>query len=118
MADKKMNEFKLLTNIAYIYGEEANSSQGKIPKTEFLNSIVEKKMGITVDCNEIKNSGYIAAHLWKNAPISSIAILETIAYSSDWIIQRFLVPNKSVGMFVRSFYNATTWSEWKSITLT
>lgn len=116
--DMPMNAFKIVSNTQYVYVELADGSQGKMLKTEFLNNFVERKMGITIDCNEIKGNGYIAAHLWKNGPMSAIAILETIAYSDDWIIQRFSVPGTSIRMFVRSFYNGTTWSEWKSITLT
>lgn len=40
--DIAMNAFKILTDVVYLYGEAADSSQGKIKKSTFLNGILKE----------------------------------------------------------------------------
>ncbi len=115
--DIAMNQFQVITNVEYIYGEKSDSSQGKIHKSNLLSTLVVKKSELC-DCNEIKSSSIIVGNKWSNAPYVTIAILETIAYSSDWVIQRYTVPGSPLRLYVRSFYNGSTWSNWVPITLT
>ena len=45
MAEKQdiaMNAFQIVTDVAYIYGEKSDSSQGKIKKDTFLNGIMKE----------------------------------------------------------------------------
>ena len=67
------------------------------------------------DLNTITISGYYKGYTgMTNAPVQDIAVLEVLAYSPDWIIQRF-TPIKSgkVVTYERRRHSGNTWSEWK-----
>lgn len=56
MAEKQdiaMNAFKVLTDVAYVYGEASDSSQGKIKKSDLLSLILgtREKFGIKISTN-------------------------------------------------------------------
>lgn len=69
----------------------------------------------TVDCNEMKDEGRYSAYKWKNSPYPSIGILEVFCYSNDWIVQKMYGIESESSMYIRSFYNGNTWSDWKKI---
>lgn len=115
--DIPMNTFPQATDAKFLYGEDLSGNQLKIESNKLLNIIVDGSFNATFDCNSFNFSSIIRGHIWVNAPISTIAILETIVYSKDWIIQRFSVPGENVRMFVRSFYNGNTWSNWRSVNI-
>ncbi len=117
VGDIKMNELPVTTGVKYVYVEKSDGSQGKVASENFLNAIKLYNQSVEIDCNEIKANCIIPAYRWKNAPGNTIAILETIMYNNDWIIQRFTLIDGE-GMYIRRFYNSTTWSEWKLVTLT
>lgn len=120
MAEKQdiaMNQFPIWSSMDYVYVERGNS-QGKVHKSNFLSALVLGNKNEPYDCNEIKSGCIIGSSKWINALVNTIAILETIPYSEDWIIQRFSVPGSTLRLFIRSFYNGSTWSDWKSVTLT
>lgn len=53
MAEKQdiaMNAFKVLTDVAYVYGEASDSSQGKIKKSDLISLILGtiEKLGIKI----------------------------------------------------------------------
>lgn len=53
MAEKQdiaMNAFKVLTDVAYVYGEASDSSQGKIEKSDLISLILNtrEKFGILI----------------------------------------------------------------------
>ena len=66
MAEKQdiaMNAFKVLTDVTYVYGEAADSSQGKIKKSDLLSSVLKRMSLPRYATNEIGNyddldSGY------------------------------------------------------------
>lgn len=68
--------------------------------------------------NDIKMQGvYYGYTGMTNAPVQTIATMEVIRYSGDWLIQRFM-PLYSDGthrVWQRSFYNGNTWSGWYRI---
>lgn len=120
MAEKQdiaMNQFPIWSSMDYVYVERGNS-QGKVHKSNFLSALVLGNKNEPYDCNEIKSGCIICSSKWTNSPVNTIAILETVSYSKDWLIQRFSVPGSTLRLYVRSFYNGSTWSDWKSVTLT
>ena len=120
MAEKQdiaMNQFPTWSSMDYVYVERGDS-QGKVHKSNILSAIILGNKSEPYDCNEIKSGCIICSSKWTNAPVNTIAILETIIYSEDWLIQRFSVPGSTLRLFIRSFYNGSTWSDWKSVTLT
>ena len=120
MAEKQdiaMNQFPTWPSMDYVYVERGDS-QGKVHKSNILSAIILGNKSEPYDCNEIKSGCIICSSKWNNAPVNTIAILETIIYSEDWLIQRFSVPGSTLRLFIRSFYNGSTWSDWKSVTLT
>lgn len=68
------------------------------------------------DLNNITTSGYYYGYTgMTNAPVSSgISVLEVIAYSKDWIIQRFTQVDgaRACCIWTRRKYSGTTWSDW------
>lgn len=52
MAEKQdiaMNAFKVLTDVAYVYGEATDSSQGKIKKSDLLSGVLKEMVIIAYD---------------------------------------------------------------------
>lgn len=112
-----MKDFTPVTDITYIYGEN-NGNQGKVDKTNLAGSLVEKRIGTTVDCDSIRRTCIITSSSWENAPIDRLAILETLYHSKDWILQRFSSPAGYSMLYVRSFHDGTTWGPWRKIDFT
>ena len=112
MADIKEKDMPI-ERASYIRG--INYIGNSIRVKNLMNTF--SKVGTTVDCNEMKEEGRYASNLWSNAPTTNIAILEVICYSNDWIVQKFYVipQNGALSIYVRSFYNGTTWSAWKKL---
>lgn len=112
MADLKENDMTV-RNAEYLRCLDYAGNSGIVKNIQ--NTI--GKIGTTVDCNEMKEEGRCSSNLWKNAPMSTIAILEVIRYSGDWIVQKFYVipTNGTLPIYVRSFYNGNTWSAWKKL---
>lgn len=74
--------------------------------------------GTGVDFNNYKTSGFYGIYGdCLNGPKNpvDIGILVVIAYTSDWLYQEFIVPTTGgvILKYARTFYNGTTWSEWK-----
>ena len=48
--DIAMNAFKVLTDVAYVYGEASDSSQGKIGKSDLISLLlgIREKLGIKI----------------------------------------------------------------------
>ena len=112
MADLKEKDMPI-GSASYLRGVNYNGTS--VRAKNIMNTI--SKVGTTVDCNEMKEEGRWASNLWANAPTTNIAILEVIFYTGDWIVQRFNVIPASgqLTVYVRCFYNGTTWSAWKKI---
>lgn len=65
------------------------------------------------DLNTIKTAGWYFGYTgMTNAPVQTIAVMEVLVYSPDWIVQRFTVVNGAE--YIRHWHSATTWSEWKT----
>lgn len=123
--DIAMNAFKVLTDVAYVYGEASDSSQGKIEKSNFFNLIpAYTKMypaSEEVDCNSLPYNSKVVCYKLVNGPVpNGYSFIVTTGYSPAWMTQIIstMGGNGGIRIFVRSFYNGSTWTEWKSITLT
>lgn len=70
----------------------------------------------TIDCNQKVETEIIASSKWENAPKTGIAILRTYKYSSDWIVQEFVPINSEGTIYIRKWYEGTTWTKWFQFT--
>lgn len=123
--DIAMNAFQAVTDVTYIYGEKSDSSQGKIKKGDFFNLIpAYTKMysaSEEVDCNSLPYNSKVVCYKLVNGPIpDGYSFIVTTGYSPSWMTQIIstMEGNGGIRIFVRSFYNGSTWSDWKSVTLT
>lgn len=112
MADLKENQMDIVY-ADYLRGVTYNGTSVRVKNIQNT----QDRVGTTVDCNEMKEEGRYSSNLWENAPMSTIAILEVIRYSNDWIVQKFyaIPTNGTLPIYVRSFYNGNTWSAWKKL---
>jgi len=69
-------------------------------------------LGSGNDANTFTETGFYTGYNWVNVPSSSIAALEVIKYSDDWILQRMTKIDINVQMYKRVFHSGTTWSSW------
>lgn len=70
------------------------------------------------DLNTIKTQGvYYGYTGMTNAPQQSIATMEVIRYSGDWLIQRFTCPygDGTSAKWERTYYGGSSWSSWYRI---
>ena len=89
---------------------------GLIPISAIKNRIVETKN--PCDCDSYKQWTVLAAYIWVNAPqnkTNTIAILEVIPYSKDWVIQRYTIISSNPVIYIRTYHDGTTWSDWTKI---
>ena len=114
--DIAMNQFQVITDAAYIYGEAANGSQGKIKKSD-LFSILFQDRGNVLDVNDATKSGTYKGHNIKNAPITDYGML--IVFKSGIYFYQFFLALNSYQLFVRrAIDSGLNWYEWKSISIT
>lgn len=111
MADLKENDMTTVRDAEYLRCLDYAGNSGIVKNIQ--NTI--GKIGSTVDCNEMKTEGRYATSTWKNSPYSNIGILEVIKYSNDWIVQKMYGINSTSPIYIRCFYNGTTWSTWRQI---
>ena len=70
----------------------------------------QKTMSNT-DLNTIKTAGWYYGYTgMTNAPAQTIAVMEVLVYSADWVVQRFIVVNGDE--YIRYWHSATTWTNW------
>jgi hypothetical protein len=52
-----------------------------------------------------------------NSGESGISVFDVEAYSPDWLVQtqKRIAGNGIVRLYIRSFYNGTTWGLWRPI---
>ena len=90
-----------------------------------VNTLSENISNITVVAMETANwgrdpdinsrgikSGAYGIYSSSKAPNTSIGILEVMAYSPDWILQRFTSISAEPHMWERCYYSGTTWGAW------
>lgn len=101
------------TELGYLDGVTSNVQtqlDNKAAKTHSHDTHSQKSMSNT-DLNTIKTAGWYYGYTgMTNAPAQSIAVMEVLVYSQDWIVQRFIVVNGTE--YIRYWHSATTWTDW------
>ncbi|MFQ9794571.1 MAG: pyocin knob domain-containing protein [Bacteroides uniformis] len=124
--DIKMNSFSQATDAAYIYAEAANGSQVKIKKSDLLSSLFQGRGDVTSNLDDYTTTGFygINAALYVTGVVSYGMLLVfsgvnvAEAARGNPIVQIAINGyHPAVAMKVRVRWQST-WSEWKSITLT
>lgn len=125
MAEKQdiaMNQFQVVTDVEYIYGETANGSQGKIKKSDLFASVFAYKglLSSDKDLNAISENGIYYSAFAMNSPEGVSGLL--LHYTEKDMISQILINSRTGGLYTRSrVYNTGNWDKWtgwKSITLT
>lgn len=117
MAEKQdiaMNAFKVLTDVAYVYGEASDSSQGKIKKNDFLNLLPFKNYGIIEGSLDDIGSGFGYNANGDGSGISGMFLC--VNYSTCRL--QLKSDLSGVALKFRCSNFAGNWSPWKSITFT
>ena len=116
--DIAMNAFQIVTDVAYIYGEKSDSSQGKIKKGDLFNGLFMGKGVFEGDVDELTQPGmYYINGKTQNVP-SGYSGLMVVFYFGRATIQ--IVYNVFNGEFRKRalLYNGgkwDTWSDWKTM---
>ena len=125
MADKQdiaMNQFQVVTDVFYIYGETANGSQVKIKKSDLFTSVFAYKglLSSDKDLNTISENGIYYSAFAMNSPENVSGLL--LHYAEKDMASQILINSRTGELYTRSqVYNTgnwNKWTEWKSITLT
>ena len=118
MAEKQdiaMNEFPVVTDLSYLYGEKSNSSQVKIKVSDLLSSIFQYRGPIN-DANIATNTGYYRINSGiQNMPYDGFGIL-LVFKALDYILQ--IYSGGSRILVRKASGDNVSWGDWKSVTLT
>lgn len=125
MAEKQdiaMNQFQVVTDVFYIYGETANGSQVKIKKSDLFTSVFAYKglLSSDKDLNTISENGIYYSAFAMNSLENVSGLL--LHYAEKDMASQILINSRTGELYTRSqVYNTGNWdkwTEWKSITLT
>lgn len=126
--DIKMNSFAQATDAAYIYAEAANGSQVKIKKSDLLSSVLSGNLNYpNGDINELKNNGIY--HAGSNPTAKDVGItflgvfaappsVMQIGYDSNYEEDSAAIALKVRFVLGGNDASYSTWSKWRSISLT
>lgn len=120
--DIAMNQFQVVTDVTYIYGETANGSQVKIKKSDLFTSVFAYKglLSSDKDLNTISENGIYYSAFAMNSPENISGLL--LHYAEKDMASQILINSRTGELYTRSqVYNAgnwDNWTEWKSISLT
>lgn len=74
------------------------------------NTHTQKSMSNT-DLNTITTAGWYYGYTgMTNAPKQAIAVMEVLVYTTDWVVQRFIVINGDE--YIRHWHSGNTWTDW------
>lgn len=65
--------------------------------------------------NNVTNTGFYYGYVMSDSASKTISTFIVIRYSADWIIQIQIIPSASPVIYMRSFYNGSTWSPWRVV---
>ncbi len=126
--DIKMNSFAQATDAAYIYAEAANGSQVKIKKSDLLSSVLSGNLNYpNGDINELKNNGIYYVGSNPTAKAVGITFLGVFAappsvmqmgYDSNYEEDSAAIALKVRFVLRGNDASYSTWSKWRSISLT
>ena len=119
MAEKQdlaMNQFQVVTDVEYIYGETANGSQVKIKKSDLLNAMFQKG-SLAQNANDLVQTGIYRGGNIENAPSNDISAI-IVFNASPYIIHFCLAKTTGRIYYRRSVNNGESWYSWLSINTT
>lgn len=124
MAEKQdiaMNQFQIVTDVAYVYGEKSDSSQGKIKKSDLLSKMFQYRGDVSENYDNFIENGiyqiYSGANV-TNAP-TGIAYGMLLVFKTQFYLFQIAMDVRPSNMTVKLRTNSgPAWSEWKSVTLT
>jgi hypothetical protein len=133
MAEKQdiaMNAFKVLTDVTYLYGEDTDSSQGKIKKSDlyniFLALIISNggHLDDNKDFNEIVKFGLYSLSTKNNAPLSGSNRDWTVLVITNSLGDVLQIATEyagaSSGLYIRQRRSilSNSWTNWNSLIFT
>ena len=70
-----------------------------------------------IDMNTVKVPGKYYGSTMLNAGEAGISVFDVEAYSPEWLVQtqKRIAGNGIVRLYIRSFYNGTSWGPWRPI---
>ena len=118
MAEKQdiaMNAFQIVTDVAYIYGEKSDSSQGKIKKSDLLSEVFQNRGTFEGDVNELKTAGmyYITGNT-ENKPAGFYGLMLVFRSGAGIVQIAYSVYNgaSKKRVLLSNGGNWDTWSNW------
>lgn len=124
MADIEMNAFKLLADVAYVYGEAADGSQSKIRKGDLFSSLFQNRGNSSNPDNSIESGVYgmnTDGGITSNSPVGhgTLLVFRTQSGSAGGgsPIVQIAINYQCTSVKVRARW-VNDWSVWKTITLT
>lgn len=126
--DIAMNAFTSATDAAYVYAEAANGSQVKIKKSDLFSSVLSGNLNYpNGDINELKNNGiyYVGSNpTAKAVGITFLGVFAAppavmqIGYDSNYEEDTATITLKVRFVLRGNDASYSTWSKWRSISLT
>nr|DAN19652.1 MAG TPA: hypothetical protein [Caudoviricetes sp.] len=126
--DIAMNAFTSATDAAYVYAEAANGSQVKIKKSDLFSSVLSGNLNYpNGDINELKNNGiyYVGSNpTAKAVGITFLGVFAAppavmqIGYDSNYEEDTAAITLKVRFVLRGNDASYSTWSKWRSISLT
>lgn len=124
MAEKQdiaMNAFQIVTDVAYIYGEKSDSSQGKIKKSDLLSEVFQYRGDVSENYDNFINNGiyqiYSGANITNSPDGISYGML--LVFKTKFYLFQIAMEVRPDNIAVKLRTNSgPAWSEWKSVTLT
>ena len=119
--DIKMNQFQVITDAAYIYGEAANGSQGKIRKSDLLSKMFQYRGEVSENYDNFIENGIYQIYYGSNvtnAP-DGISFGFLLVFKTEFYLAQIALEVRPGNMAVKLRTNSgSAWSGWKSVTLT
>lgn len=104
------------SNLTAVSGGGLNSLNGNIGDLNGRFTL----LAANVDLNTVKTSGLYGTRANNShAPVANVGQLAVIQYSNDWVTQIWAsgVTATRGKLYVRNFYDGTTWSDWSELAL-
>lgn len=119
--DIAMNQFKVLTDVTYVYGEASDSSQGKIRKSDLLSKMFQYRGDVSENYDNFIENGIYQIYYGSNvtnAP-DGISFGFLLVFKTEFYLAQIALEVRPSNMAVKLRTNSgSAWSGWKSVTLT
>ena len=110
MADLKMNQFGISSNLRYLYGEDSAGNQVKLDLSQYI--LMKRLAGS--DANEMMENGIILCmNNVANVPFT-YGTLISFSMSISQIVQQFIPATNKSELYVRQYSNQR-WEAWAKL---